>query len=584
MKKTSAARIPALRARILDQMLRVSAVVAFVPCIAGVLLALRFEIWQVAVLDTLCWIALVVLALDTDRSYASRAGGFLLLLGAAGTGLLVALGPFGVGLIWLLAVPAVTGVLFGPREFWVAEGLVMTVILGAAWGQGVGLLQFGDLPAPLAWWVMAACSVLSVSLLVGLSTAAMMSRLQEALGQVEHANRSLQAEIAGRQKAEAERASLREQVTFAQKMELVGQLAGGVAHDLNNLLTVVRIEGDMARDDVAEGSELAEGLDNLLEATTTASALCGRLLLFARPNAGNRHLVELDRCVERALPLLQSLAGSAVCIDADLRAAGDLVVADPIEIEQILTNLVANARDAMPRGGPLYIRTRSRIDDRGPHVHLEVEDSGVGMDDTVITRVFEPFFSTKVGRGTGLGLATVYSLVRSLDGSVTVDSAVDQGTTFALTLPVASGSPADPELDVPMTRLRLPDQARSAMVVEDNPAVRQVVVRVLEAIGCVVIAEPDALRALSTLDTLTTPLDLVVTDVLMPGLTGVDLAEALQHRSPGTAILAMTGWIGDNELASRLDHLGVPILRKPFSPAELVDAVAERLASEAVSR
>jgi len=577
-------RIPALREQILEQMLRWSAIVSLVPCVAGVALAVRFEIWPVVLLDTLSWLLLLALFLHRRLAYAYRAGGFVLLLGGAGAGILVALGPFGVGLVWLLGVPAVAGVLFGQRVFWLAEAAVLAIVLAVASGEALGLLQWSDLPAPLAWWIMAAFSVLSVSLLVGLSTTAMMSRLTGALREVEQANEALQREMASRAQAEAERARLQEQVMFAQKMELVGQLAGGVAHDLNNLLTVVRVEGDIARDEVPEPSELAEGLDSLIDATKTASALCQRLLLFARPSSGNRGLIELDRRIEAALPLLRSLAGGQVRVETDLDAPDAVGLVDPVEIEQILTNLVANARDAMPDGGTVTLRSRVRDDGAGGFYQLEVEDAGIGMDDATARRVFEPFFTTKEGRGTGLGLATVYSLVRSLDGTIHVRSTEGLGTTFSLRLPLATPSDHQGELDLPRARHRLPPPGASVLVVEDNPSVRQVVVRVLEAVGCVVVDEPDVARALATVAELPHPLDLVVTDVLMPGRTGVDLAEEVGRRCPTTRILAMTGWIGDRKLAVRLEQLGVPVLRKPFSPAELVDAVTERLVEHAASQ
>ncbi|MEO0602586.1 MAG: response regulator, partial [Myxococcota bacterium] len=225
--------------------------------------------------------------------------------------------------------------------------------------------------------------------------------------------------------------------------------------------------------------------------------------------------------------------------------------------------------------------TRVAVDDGGPRLLMSVSDGGTGMDEATQRRVFEPFFTTKTGRGTGLGLATVYAIAHSMDGEIDVRSVVGQGSTFLLQLPLVSTPEAEAALDVPRARFGLSSSPLDVLVVEDNPTVRSVVVRVLEASGCTVVAEDGVPAALGRLQGDWAP-DLVVTDVLMPGPSGVDLAESVRSMLPGTPILAMTGWMGDGELAMRLEALDVPVLRKPFAPADLVDAVGALLCPSAV--
>ncbi|MEN0065340.1 MAG: ATP-binding protein [Myxococcota bacterium] len=578
-------KLRSFQVSILERLLRYIAVLALVPCLAGVALAIRFEVWAVAVADVAGWLGLVALASLSGLPYSVRATGLLAIFSSVGLVVLLAVGPYGAGLIWLLGVPALAGVLFDTRAFWAAEALILVVMALVAASQP--LLPWGVPGPPFDWWVMAICSVVCVSLVVGLSTSSLMQRLQGAVADVEAkrqlvvaTNDELKREVASRREVEEDRRQLQDQVVFAQKMEVVGQLAGGLAHNLNNLLTVVQIEGCMARETVGDQATLAEGLDNLLAATDSAASLCRDLLLFARPKAATRRPLPLDARLTASLPLLRSLAGERVRLVLDLDVPDLLVTAGEVEIEQVLTNLVANARDAMPHGGTLRLRTREVVDDEGHHVLIEVEDTGVGMDVTTQRRVFEPFFTTKTGVGSGLGLATVYVIVRSLEGRVAVHSAPERGSTFQIFLPVSvaqasSGPSGPPKPSRPTLR-----PGQTVLVVEDNATVRRVVERALEEAGCAVVAESNADDALETFQGMDTPPSLVLTDVLMPGRTGVDLARELVRHTPRMPVIAMTGWLGDDDLALGLQRLRVPILRKPFSPGELLQMVAKRLLAD----
>ena len=562
------AEIASFRSRMLDRILVWTTVVSLVPTIAGIALAIQVGLWAVAVFDAVAWLCVLALSQSPGLPYRTRALGLLTLFWGTGTAILALLGPFGVGLLWLLAVPAVAGVLLGQRSFWVGEAAILVVVLAIGTAALAGWVSWADRPAPVSWWIMAAFSVVCVSLLVGLSTTAMMGRLGHSLQRVEE-------ELRVRRQAEHDREALQQQLVVAQKMEVVGQLAGGLAHDLNNLLTVVQLEGELARSS-SENAHVTQSVEHLLQAAGSAADLCRKLLVFTRDRVTRREPLELDAHLESLQPLLRSLVGERVRLSLDLRSPRRHVLADRSELEQIVTNLAANARDALAsEGGTITITTRQVVGDQGERIRLDVSDDGPGIPPEVVGRVFEPFFTTRAGEGgSGLGLATVYALVTSLDGSVTVESN-SAGTRFRILLPstVAHSPTAEP----PRAWATVP-RGTSLLVVDDQPAIRRVIRRVFTWLGCEVQVAASVAEALELLDDLPELPDLVLTDVVMPGGTGVDLAEAMRNRAPHVPVVAMSGWTGDSELQVKLARLGVPLLRKPFTPEELVEGVAERLA------
>jgi signal transduction histidine kinase/ActR/RegA family two-component response regulator len=565
--------LPAWRLRILDQVLTWTAVAGAVPCAAGIWLSIEGGIWPLALLDLVSWGAVVTAAAAPRLPYQLRAMVALAVYGSVGLGVLVATGPYGVGLLWLMAVPALAGVLVRPRMVWLAQALVLAALTGVGVLAETGVLVWPGPPVTATWWLMAWTSLLCVSMLAGVSTAIMMRGLQQSL-------LALQAEVEARRRAEEDREALVRQLVLAQKMEAVGQLASGFAHDLNNVLTVIRLEANLAHMSVEPESEAAESLDHILQGTDSAAALCGKLLLFARQRPSARAPMEVDAQLLKFEPLLARLVGERVQLRFDLGAGSTRVMAEPIELEQVLVNLMANARDAMPTGGRIFLSTRPVVTDGGLQVRLEVRDEGVGMDEVTLGRIFEPFFTTKAeGAGTGLGLPTVYAITKSLKGVLEVDSKPGMGASFRLLLPATedSAAPALPALP----SMRLSKELVRVLVVEDQDGVRSVVERVLTQLGCEVSAVSSVQAALDWLAKQTVLPELVLTDIVMPGATGVDLAEQVLRRYPSVRLLGMSGWLTDGDLAVRLQLLGVPLLRKPFTPAELAAAVAERMAKRA---
>jgi PAS domain S-box-containing protein len=382
------------------------------------------------------------------------------------------------------------------------------------------------------------------------------------------------------------RKQLEEQLRQAQRLEAIGRLAGGVAHDFNNLLTVISgyaealLEG---RDRAAEPE-----LDQIAAAAERAAILTRQLLAFSRRQVLQPQVFQLNDVVDGLTPMLSRLIGENVELVATLGASLDPVLADPNQLEQVLVNLAINARDAMPEGGLLTISTANvELDSEhvaqhadaivGHHVMLSVSDTGVGMDVETLSHVFEPFFTTKpVGIGTGLGLATVYGIVKQSGGSLWVYSEPGQGTTFKAFLPRAES----PATEVEKARAPKPVAARGTetiLLAEDEESLRRLTARILEQRGYKVIAAETATEALRVAEQNGRTIDLLLTDLIMPELSGTALAERICKLTPAIRVLFMSGYA--DEVVSRNGALtpGSSFLEKPFSANDLAAKVRETL-------
>ncbi len=385
-----------------------------------------------------------------------------------------------------------------------------------------------------------------------------------------------------------ERQSLENQVIQAQKMEAVGRLAGGVAHDFNNILTAIGGYTDLLLADLPPGDPRRQDVDEIHQAADRAAALTQQLLAFSRRQVLQPKVIDLNALVSNVEKLLRRLIGEDVLLATAL--AGDVgrVRADPGQLEQVIVNLAVNARDAMPAGGRLTIETRNvdldaayaaehRAVVAGPYVVIAVSDTGSGMSAETQSHMFEPFFTTKeVGKGTGLGLATVYGIVKQSGGSIWVYSELGHGTTIKVYLPrvdepaepLASSAPADPE------SLR---GTETILLVEDEPAVRGVARQVLARQGYTVLEAPDGQTALAMVDGGGPRVDLVLTDVVMPGMSGRTLVDQLASRCPGLRVLYMSGYTDDAIVRHGMLEPGLAYLQKPFRPDALVRKVREVL-------
>ncbi|MFZ5929485.1 MAG: ATP-binding protein [Acidobacteriota bacterium] len=379
-----------------------------------------------------------------------------------------------------------------------------------------------------------------------------------------------------------EQRRLEEHLRRAARMEAIGLLASGVAHDFNNLLTVITgYSAVLSRPDAGPG-ELARAAEEIRRASERASQLVSQLLLFSRRQSARPFAFDLNAAIESLVSLVEKLLGGRITVVRNLDPALPLVLADRSQAEQILLNLIVNARDAMPEGGRIEISTRAvTVADAaeaerlglvpGVYVRLAVRDEGHGMDEETRARIFEPFFTTKEpGRGTGLGLTSVYGIVKSCGGAIRVESAPGAGSKFEIDLPAAEGAGAAAGT---LTRDTAPARI---LLVEDDDAVRLLTRQLLEHYGYVVADAPSAARALEMYASADPPFRLLITDVSMPEMDGIELVRQLRRVDPSLRALLFTGY--SEELSRHpADLHGVPVLAKPFSAEALAAAVHQAL-------
>jgi two-component system cell cycle sensor histidine kinase/response regulator CckA len=386
------------------------------------------------------------------------------------------------------------------------------------------------------------------------------------------------------------RKQLEAQLRQSQKMEAVGQLAGGVAHDFNNLLTVIKGHTEFALEDVGTSRpQAATDLTTVREAADRAAALTRQLLAFSRQQILQPQVLDLNGLVSNFEKMVRRVIPADIAIVANLAGDLALVEADPGQLEQVLMNLVVNARDAMPDGGTITIETANvELDPAfpaphapteirpGPYVALVVSDTGSGMDEVIKARIFEPFFTTKErGSGTGLGLATVYGIVKQSGGYVWVYSELGEGTTFRIYLPRTASESV--EVHRAAEQPAVPRGAETILVVEDEPLVRGLASRVLAKNGYRVLTAANGAEALRASAESTNPIDLVVSDLVMPEMGGRELAEQLRTRHSGVRVLFMSGYTEDAALRRAVLRPGEAFLAKPFTPDALARKVREVL-------
>jgi PAS domain S-box-containing protein len=384
-----------------------------------------------------------------------------------------------------------------------------------------------------------------------------------------------------------ERKALEEQLFQSQKMEALGRLAGGVAHDLNNLMTVVTGYSQLLRQALPQEDPMREDLEEISKAGDRASGLVGQLLAFSRRQMLQPRILDLNEVVTDMEKMLRRVLGED--IDLETRPGSDLcrVKVDPGQMEQVIMNLAVNARDAMPKGGNLTIETANvLLDDAyarthasvkpGPYVMLAVSDTGTGMDEGTRARIFEPFFTTKEkGQGTGLGLSTVYGIVKQSGGEIWVYSEPGQGATFKVYLP------AEEEGEAPFQRKETGELplhgTETVLVVEDSEEVMELVVKILAEKGYHAMAARDGGEALRICEAHAGSIQLMVTDVVMPGMSGRELAESLKGTRPEMKVLYMSGYTDNAIVHHGILDAGVDFLQKPFTPQALAQKVREVL-------
>ena len=372
----------------------------------------------------------------------------------------------------------------------------------------------------------------------------------------------------------------------AQRMESVGRLAAGIAHDFNNLLTVILGFSEFLIDRLPPDEGAHRDASEIRTAAQRASGLTRQLLAFSRQQVLERRVVDLVAAVNDLQPMIRRLIGEDLRCEFDLATPPQLVLIDPGQFEQVVLNLVLNARDAMPAGGHLRVSIgRQRIDAAraadlgvapGAFVVLSVADNGHGIDAATLEYIFEPFFTTKPpGEGTGLGLATVFGIVRQSSGVIEVESAVNQGTTFRVYFPLSAAAVADIERQP--DRAPAPAQASTILVAEDEQGVRAFLEMALTRAGHKVITSQSGPEAVAIGERSVAPIDLLITDVVMPGLSGPEVADQLRRYHPGMRTLLLSGYASHMALPEHLTTEPGAFLQKPFTADALMAKVRERL-------
>jgi len=382
---------------------------------------------------------------------------------------------------------------------------------------------------------------------------------------------------------------LEEALRQSQKMEAVGRLAGGVAHDFNNLLTVIGGYAEALREELAEGGTPHQAASTIEQAAARAAELTRQLLAFSRSQALEPRRVDLNEVVRGLHRMLERLIEEDVEVDTRLEAGLAWVDADPVQLEQAIVNLCVNARDAMPGGGLLTIATSGLVCPQGDpstrpalrpgrYVVVSVTDTGHGMDAATQERIFDPFFTTKeVGQGTGLGLSSVYGLAEQSGGAVAVESRPGKGATLSIFLPATGvGERARPEAE-PGAAARPHGGEETVLVVEDELAIRNLMCRTLESAGYRVLQAADGREALAVRAAFDGSVDLLLSDVVMPGLGGPELRRALAEREPGLRALFVSGYARDRGAGAPRLSADDALLEKPFRPGELLERVRAAL-------
>ncbi|HKP56134.1 MAG TPA: response regulator [Polyangiales bacterium] len=397
-------------------------------------------------------------------------------------------------------------------------------------------------------------------------------------------------DVSLRQRAEQARHKLEEQLHHALKMEAIGRLAGGVAHDFNNMLTAISGYADLLLRNEDPGSPRATGLSEILNASRRASGLTNQLLAFSRKQIIAPVVLDLNELLHKVTRMIERLIGED--IELAWKPGSDLtyVKVDPNQIEQVVINLAINARDAMPRGGRLSVQTRNQVLTEGGLLHIDahageyvvlsVEDDGCGMSSETLGRLFEPFFTTKErGRGTGLGLSIIYGVVKQNGGFIVVHSELGRGSRFEIFLPRSAGLPANPD---DAQRREAPGGTETVLLVEDDPAVCDVAARFLRNCGYEVIVAMHGAEAIELVRG-GRQVDLLVSDVILPAMNGRQLFEQLRSLQPRLSVVFMSGYTDDVIAPHGVLEPGTSFVEKPFSQDTLARKAREALDRAAIS-
>ena len=395
------------------------------------------------------------------------------------------------------------------------------------------------------------------------------------------------SDLADLKAVESEKKKLEEQLVTSQRMESLGLLSGGVAHDFNNLLTGILYYAESIQNGLEESNPFRESAVAIFKAGESAAALTRQLLAFSRRQPLRLEVLDLNGIVRNVEEMLKRIIGEHIKLRVDLDENLDRIEAEVSQIEQVIINLATNARDAMPDGGSLTITTGNAIISReeteadsslrpGRYIIMSISDTGTGMDEQTQTRIFDPFFSTKEpGKGTGLGLATVYGIVKQIRGFISIKSDLGKGTTFTIYLPWTKKAVSGSTLVEPVVKISTGNE--TILVVEDSIYVRNVTRLILEKAGYRVIKAADANEAMLQIRSGEVEIDLLLTDIVMPEINGIELARQFLSERPGAKVVFTSGYTADVLPYHKLHNPGVTLIEKPFTTSTMLTTIRDVL-------
>lgn len=581
---TGAATTAVLRERILNAALLIAVIVGAVAFIRTLLDSIAVQAWVTAAVSSVLYSTFVLLWLGRRWPYRVRALSFLVVLFTMGVTALAAVGYLAGPSLVLVAYLVLASVLFGRRGalLGVASSLGAFVVVGVLLSTGVIHLETTALYDPTSFIHWSRVTII-FALFCGLAIVSvdyLTAQLEESLGDqvelVEHLRGALQL----RDQAEAERRRAESHLLHTQKMEAIGRLAGGLAHDFNNTLTIIMSNAELLQDKDVPPDRYRQVASVIEETAYGASELTHQLLTFARKAPIYPKHLSANEATLSTANLLKHLLPEQIELEVEPLDRDAVVRVDRVALQQALLNLALNARDAMPSGGKLQLKLRvaeQEQDFEQPSLLIELTDTGLGMDAHTVAHAFEPFFTTKdPGQGTGLGLSTVDSFARASGGIARLESVVGVGTTVTIRIPLAEEG-AQPEVPERVDKATPTTGTGTVLLVEDEPRIRVVMAEALRGSGYRVIEAGDGEAAVQLADTHANDIDLLCTDAMMPGLDGAALIAYVRANSPDTKFLLCSGYLAPDDLVPDIDAGRLSFLAKPFGTQALLGAVQQLL-------
>jgi len=562
------------RRHILQRTLWTSTILASVAYVTGVFAAFQDNLWQLIVVNTISWGLLLTVTLWKTLDHRIRVVTFISVWYAFSAFLLWLLGPMGAGVMWLLPVPIFSALFFGYKGAWSGTALLAAFVIAYPFLPVSSVILTVDMfelrYPPLAWFAVSG-SLLFLSCLVSLAIAELLAGLQQLLTKQEQTNRQLEELL-------NEQTAMQEELVLNRKQSALGTLAGGIAHDFNNLLVPIMMASEAARDRAAKGSEQQRHLDTVLKSAERARNLIRRILRFSQNVDVEQKLIALQPVVDEAFNLLRSSAGKHVHIDYRNNARDAHIMGDEDAVHQIIMNLGTNALLALPADNArMLLDVRRNLANQT--IEIEISDNGPGIPEAIQDRIFDPYFTTRSpGTGTGLGLAIVHRLTTTaLNGRIVFNSSSESGTTFIVSLPEVPGE-ISKETGGRETTTSATDSTPGSrghiVVVDDEEMVRATLEAILlrENYRVKTCASPES--ALAYVHDNPDDIDAVITDLAMPGMTGLKLAEQLRKIKPELRIILVSGYLTDKDLLTTR-ALGISdVLEKPFRREQILNVLA----------